>query len=311
MNARTSSGVQRWLHWVALCTRAEDPLSVAVVRIVVAMTVALHVVHLAASGALPLVWLDQAYGGLRLLDGGILKVLGGARPEVVYPLAVGTVVSAAAMALGLGRWTTWATWLGFSTLADLNGQAGGSYDELLTSTLFLLGFSGAHGRLTLVNHAVPVRSLACVRWLLVLQLVLMYTSSGIQKVSTHWVPWGDHMALWYILQQPTWQRASMLWLAPVAALTRLATVISWFFEVLAGVLILAAWFRHTRTRAGRLRALFNRLDIRVLYLAIGVGMHLGIEVTMEVGAFCAATLALYAACFAPDEIQRVFTKSTG
>ncbi|MSP55374.1 MAG: hypothetical protein EXR69_07215 [Myxococcales bacterium] len=299
-----------WGRWVEGCSRTEDALSVAIVRVAIGLIVAGHVVHLAWSGALPLVWFDADHGGLRDLDEGALRWAGGAVPAVVVPVCVGTVVSALAMALGLTRWATWATWLGFQIIADLNGQAGGSYDELLTATLFLLGWSGAHRRLSVLRFfarpgsVADTSSLACVRWLLVLQLVVMYTSSAIQKVSAHWVPWGDHMALWYILQQPTWQRNPMLWVAPFAGLTRVATVTSWMFELTAPLLLVGAWFRETRTRAGVVRSLFNRLDVRRLQLLVGLGMHIGIEATMEVGAFSLASLALYVACFSPDELRR-------
>lgn len=292
-----------WGRWVALCQREEDALAVAIVRVLVGLIVAGHVVHVWGSGALPLVWLDADHGGLRTLDGGVLKHLGGAVPGVVYPWAVGTILAAGAMVLGLTRVATLATWLGYWVLADLNGQAGGSYDELLTSTLFLLSCSGAHRRLTVLAPSTTT-SLACVRWLMVGQLVTMYFSSSLQKVSAHWVPWGDHMALWYILQQPTWQRVPMLWIAPWAWATRIATQVSWWFEFTSPVLLLAAWFRHTRTQGGWLRRQFNRLDARLLLLVIGLGMHVGIEASMEVGAFSLATLSLYVACFAPDELGR-------
>lgn len=296
-----------WSRWVELCARREDGLAVALVRIVVAMIVGFHIVHLYASGALELVWLDAAHGGMRMIDGGVLRYFGGAVPELVYPLAVATVLASIAMVLGLTRWATWATWLGYWVLADLNGHAGGSYDELLTSELFLLGWSGAHRRLSVLRSP-DSTSIAAVRWLMILQLAVMYLSSALQKVSAHWVPWGDHMALWYILQQPTWQRIPMLWLAPFAWTTRVATVVSWMFEITAPLLVLAMWFRHTRTRAGRLRSLFNRLDARLLILAVGFGMHVGIEASMEVGGFSFATLALYCACFSPEEWRRAFPK---
>lgn len=308
------SAAGAWARWVALCSREEDALSVAIVRIAVGLIVAGHIVHLAWSGALPLVWFDSDHGGLRDLDGGALRWAGGAVPAVVVPACVFTVLSGLAMALGLTRWATWATWLGFQVVADLNGQAGGSYDELLTATLFLLGWSGAHRRLTVLrpsgSHG-ATSSLACVRWLLVLQLVVMYTSSAVQKVSAHWVPWGDHMALWYILQQPTWQRAPMLWVAPWVELTKVATFVSWVFELSAPLLLAGAWFRETRNRPGLLRTLFNRLDVRALQLLVGLGMHLGIEATMEVGAFSFASVALYAACFSPDELRRALRNFPG
>ena len=71
-----------WSRWVELCARREDGLSVALVRIGVALIVGFHIVHLYASGALELVWLDAAHGGMRMIDGGVLRYFGGAVPEL-------------------------------------------------------------------------------------------------------------------------------------------------------------------------------------------------------------------------------------
>ncbi len=116
-------------------------------------------------------------------------------------------------------------------------------------------------------------------------------------------PGGPADALWYILQQPTWQRFTMYWVAPFYPLTRIATLSTWVFEHLSPVLILAAWFRHTRTRPGRLRAQCNRMDVRLPFLLFGVLLHVGIEATMEVGAFTVFTLGVHAACFSGDEVR--------
>jgi hypothetical protein len=137
--------------------------------------------------------------------------------------------------------------------------------------------------------------------MLVFQLALMYWSTGMQKVSSGWVPGGKADALWYILQQPTWQRMPMEWAAPLFPLTQVATLGTWTFEQTAPLLLLAAFYRNTRTRGGRLRALANRIDLRTKYLLVGIAMHIGIEVSMEVGAFSLASLSLYFCCYHPDE----------
>jgi Na+-driven multidrug efflux pump len=117
-------------------------------------------------------------------------------------------------------------------------------------------------------------------------------------------------ALWYILQQPTWQRfplpmQSLTWAYP---LTQAASLSVWAFEQAAPLLLLAYWYRETRERPGYLRARFNALDFRTLYLLFGVGMHIGIEALMEVGPFSIASLTLYLACFHPDEWSRLFNR---
>jgi hypothetical protein len=269
------------------------------------------VLHLIATGTDLLVWVDQKHGGLRQLPPRWLDTFGGATPTNIRAIETTVVVSAFLMAAGVyTRFSTLLVWAGFRFLADLNSQSGGSYDELLKDELFLLLLSAAGNALSFdarfrgKTGDVP----AWPRWALVFQLVLVYWSTGMQKVSAGWVPGGDLDALWYILQQPTWQRAPMEWLAPYFPLTQVATAASWWFEQLSPTLLLAMYYRETRTRPGWLRAQFNRIDVRFWYLFVGVGMHAGIETSMEVGAFSTAMVALYACCFHPDEWKRLATR---
>lgn len=313
--ARPFLGVARaWRGLAALFNRREDGLSLAMVRIVVGGTVAAHIVHQRTTGAAALVWYDDKFGGLRNVSHAWLTPFGGATPHNVDLVCYATIASALLLATGtLTRVAALATWAGWGVLANLNGHAGGSYDELLSNLLFLLVLADAGARLSIdaVSRGplVPPRLVpAWPRWLMVFQLVVMYTSTGFQKVSDHWVPWGSHDALWYILQQPTWQRIPMDWAAPLLPLLKAATVGSWLFEVGAPLLLLAWYYRATRTRGGRLRALFNRIDYRGIVLTFGFFMHVGIEASMEVGAFFPATMALYCACFSPDEWARTLRR---
>lgn len=294
-----------WSRWVALLDRREAATALALCRIAVGLTVAGHVGRLIVLDADVLVWAHADHGGLRELDPGWLEHLGGLTPQNVRALTAVTVGGALAVALGLfTRASTLVTWLGFRTLADLNNQSGGSYDELLKNQLFVLLLSGCGNALSLDALRRPESDRTATAWpryVLMFQLVLMYWSTGMHKVSDGWVPGGKADALWYILQQPTWQRWDMTWAAPLYPLTQVATLGTWFFEVGAPVLMLALWYRHTRTRGGRVRAAFNRLDVRALFLAWGFLMHIGIEAGMEVGVFSFASLALYLTFWHPDE----------
>lgn len=299
--------VSRWSRWVATLDRREAATSLALFRIAIGLIVAGHLLTLMWHGTDLYVWVDAAHGGLRSIRPGWLAPWGGATPFNIR--AVESVVIVAALLLSAGCFTrpaAFVTWLGFRFLADLNGHSGGSYDELLKSEIFLLMLSGAGNALSFDARFRGKRGLvpAWPRYVLVGQLVLVYWATGMQKVSAGWVPGGSLDALWYILQQPTWQRSSMHWLAPWFPLSQLATAATWWFEQAAPLLLLAAWYRATRTRSGWLRAQFNRIDLRVPYLAAGVAMHAGIEATMEVGPFSVAMLALYVCCFHPDEWKR-------
>src|SRR5262249_18412394 len=133
------------------------------------------------------------------------------------------------------------------------------------------------------------------------QIVLVYWSTGLHKVSRGWTPAHGFSALFYILEEPPWQRWGMTWPAHVYPPTQVATATTWLWELTAPLLLLALWYRRTAQRPGRLRALCNRLPLRGLWVAAGVGMHLGILLLMDVGPFSLVALSYYACLFRPDE----------
>lgn len=296
-----------WTAWVAFLDRREPATALAICRIFVGTIVGAHLAHSVLVDADQLVWVDSAYGGLRTLKAPwLLEQLGGLTPDVIRRFTLVSALLAFAFAAGVfTRVTGVLAWIGFRTLADLNNHSGGSYDELLKNEMFILLLSGAGGALSVDAwwRGTKANIPAWPRYVLLFQLVLMYWSTGLQKVSAGWVPGGKADALWYIFQQPTWHRMDMRWLAPFYPVTQVATLGTWFFEVGAPFLLLALWWRHTRTRGGWLRAQANRLDARALFLFWGFLMHLGIEATMEVGAFSFGSLALYVCAWHPDELS--------
>ncbi len=297
---------------MAIFDAREGGESLAVCRIVAGATVASELAQTASSGAARALWVDERFGGMRALDEGWVRWIGGASPTVVTILLVLGLASSLALTIGFRtRLAAVATWLLFRTLTGLNDHAGGSVDDLLVNVLFLLMLSRCGRAWSLDarrDGAPPVGVPAWPRWLLVWQLVLMYGMTGLQKVSSGWVPGGSLDALWYILQQPTWQRFDMRWLAPAYPLLQVATLFTWLFEVSAPLLLLAVWFNATRDRQGRLRALFKRIDVRRLYLLAGLVLHLGIFLAMEVGPFLGAVLSLYACCIEPEEWRSILAR---
>lgn len=307
-----SAVARAWRAWVALMDTREPATPLALCRIAIGLVIVGHLTHMMVTGADALVWLDAAHGGLRVLDGGpLLRPLGGATPFNLRALE--TVATVSGLALSAGAFTRVAAvlaWLSWRVLANLNGHAGGSYDEVVTNTLFLLMLSGAGNALSVDAYRRGARSdaLAWPRWVGVGQIVVVYWSTGLQKVSAGWIPGGPMDALWYILQQPSWHRVDMAWLAPLFPLTQAATLGTWLFEMTPPLLLLSFWFRRTRTRGGYLRAQFNRIDFRFWYLAVGVVLHVSIEAALEVGPFSFAMLSLYPLAFHGDELARLTTR---
>jgi hypothetical protein len=83
---------------------------------------------------------------------------------------------------------------------------------------------------------------------------------------------------------------------------QLGTALTMVFEYSAPLLLLWTWLDRRPGRGGRFGDAVRRLRIRWLWLALGVSLHLGIAVTMQIGVFPFGILALYPALLAPDEI---------
>lgn len=303
-----STATSAWARWTALLTTREPATSLALTRMALGTALVAHLAHMLATGIDALAWTDRAFGGFRVLNA---APFAHATPGLAQGVALATLMSGVLFAMGAcTRVTTITTWLGFRWLGDLNGHAGGSYDEVFLDVLFVLVWSGCGESLSVdawrARRAGRPEALvpAWPRWVIVGQLVTIYLSTGLQKVSAGWLPIGSRDALWYILHQPDWQRTAFTvptWAFP---LTQAATAFTWFWEVGAPILLLAFWWRRTRTRGGWLRAQANRLDLRAGWMMVGVLLHLGIECVLEVGGFSWAMLSLYFCAWHPDEWAR-------
>jgi len=296
--------------------RKEVGTSIALFRIGLGLCVVWSIAHLAMLGIPDAVWVDAEFGGYRKLGEGpwLVELLGGATPQVISLLVWLTVGLGLFVTLGIGgRVSVFCLLQSYMALADGNGHAGGSYDELLMNGLWLLVLAPSTATLSVDcwrrtgqwHSDEPV--LAFGRYLVIFQLLLMYWTTGLQKVSAFWMPGGDFSALYYILQQPSWQRFDMGWIAPVFAMTQISTAASWFWEVSAPLWLLALWYDGTRERGGRVRALFCRWRVKWAYFLVGVIFHVTVIAFMEIGPFTFISLAFYSCLITPTEWERVAT----
>lgn len=295
-----------WAWWVSLFGIREPGEPLALVRILAGISLAVSVLTVLPAGTWRILWLDAARGGYREL--GPLAGLETLPSGLVIGLMVASLVAALGLTLGaLSRSSALLGLISFNALIHLNPHDGSAYDSLLTNLLWILVLSRAGGTWSLdarfkyrrwrSRELIP----AWPRYLLVLQLILVYGTTGLQKVSIHWVPGGDLSALYYILQDPFWQRFDMSWTAHAYPLTQLGTLVTWLWEVGAFLLLPIFWFRHTRQRDGRLRRWSNRFDLRSVYAITGIAFHLGILLLMRVGPFSLISLAYYPAFWSGQE----------
>jgi hypothetical protein len=300
-----------WNAWVDWLATPESATAAALFRVATGLGVIVSIAPVLEAGVALDLWTDRAFGGIEdVTPGWLVSLLGGPTPLVVSGVLAAALLGGVFLIIGFGgRLTSFATLQLCIALFDLNTHAGGSHDELLTNALWLVFLMGGTGTLSLdarlrTGRWYPEAMIGrWARFLVVYQLVLMYATTGWQKLSSHWVPGGGETALYYILQQPTWQRVDFRWVAwePWFTLSRVGTATSWTWEVFSPIW-LVAWVASMSARP----SWWRRLRVREVYAVVGVLFHILILVAMEVGPFSWVSLAYYTCVVHPWEWDAAF-----
>ena len=296
---------EHWQRWVAFCSEKESPLAIALVRISIGCTLFFTCASPYFAGVWSAIWVDQSHGGIRNYRNipWFLELLGGATPEAVESLLWIGMGSAMCLIIGLfGRLAALLGMIVMNTIAWHNTMATGGHDDLIANILWLLVFVpnditlSLRSKLQTGSWLSETPILSIIRRLLLVQLLIMYGSTGLQKVSVHWVPFGQLDALWYILQQPTWGWRNHAFLAPYFFWTQLGTLGTWLFELGAPLLGILMFWEHGTTRWYRPtwgQRIVAIIRPRILFAVIGIPMHIGILLTIDVGPFSYAALSVY------------------
>lgn len=314
----------RLAAWVDFTSETEAPISLAWFRVALSTVLLGTIIDAMYSGVLSAMWIDRAYGGaLTLNPTGLVAWLGGATPNVVWSVAIVSLVATALVLLGVGgRTPALVAAQTYFALTRIQGETIGGYDGLMVNGMLLLFLSGAHTDLSLsrwlerrreANSTPPEPILAWPRYLLIFQLLVMYGFTGIQKVSPVWTPLGGYSALYWVYQDPTWRRFNMDWTANYSWALSLMTAVTWHWEVMVPGLLLFYWARRRRESGGRFVRALSRWDLRKPFVLVGVCLHLGILFTLQVGPFSLVSLAYYLALLSPGdrEALRVWWRARG
>lgn len=296
-----------WSAWVELLSHREPGTTLAWFRIAVALVLVYALLSMIAAGLVDVMWVDAAHGGLQTLSTRhwLVGLLGGRTATTAWTLVLGGLGLGVLLAVGLGgRLTALVALQAYYALTTAQGTLTGGYDTLVTNGLWLLVLAESTATLSLdcrlrtgrftSDRPVP----AWPRYLAILQIVVVYTTTGLHKLSPVWTPGGDCSALYWVFQEPTWRRFDMAWTAWAFPLTQLATALTWWWEVLAPLLLVVYWARHTAARGGRVRRVLGRVDLRKAWAAVGIALHLGILLTLDVGPFSWISLSYYL-CLVP------------
>ena len=292
-----------WSRLVARLAHREPATPLALFRIATGLVILVTLADMLLTDTLAAIWYPIAAGGIidTRSDHWLIAALGGPDPSVVNGLVAAAGLGAVLLVLGLGsRVAALSTLQCCLALFSLHPGTGGGHDRLIVNGLWLLFLAPSDATLSLWSRirtgswVSTTPAPAWVRYLIVYQIVLVYTCTGVQKLGSDWWPWGDFRAVYYSLLTPSWQRwESLAWVADLYPLTQAGTAVTLLWEMTWGLVLLALHYRATRTRPGRLRALFNRLDVRRLYVWTGIGVHLGIWAMMNLGPFSWITLTYY------------------
>ena len=305
-----------WARWVALTSRTETGETVAIFRILVGLGLVFTVTGAWSSGAWEFAWVPIEDGGYRTLKATwLVELLGGPSRALARALMVGSLATGAMLSLGIGgRATALVALQCYLPLTRLNTHTGGSYEHLLTNSLWLCVLAGCTAtwsldcRLGTGRWSSDKRVGSWQRWLIVLQLVLVYGSTGLQKMGSSWTPIGGFSAMYDALSDPMWARWELPWLGWFGPVLAVGTALVWCFEISWVFYPGWWWLRRTERpltgRLGRMAAWARRWDLRPLLVGFGASMHLGIFVTMSVATFSWITVSLYVALWRPEEWRR-------
>jgi hypothetical protein len=302
---------------VKLFDEREKPTALALIRIFVALTL---VYDLAVVGLLDLpiwLWAPIDQGGTSPTatpEAAWFYKVFSPTPDSAMGLYVALLVTSVTLGLGFFTRTSAIVFVLLSAQSSILNDAGDrGIDRAIRIVVLILAFSAA-GRAYSVDARIATGRFrgdgalapAWPRFLVLGQLVLMYTAAGLSKGATLWLPWGGHAALYVILNEPIYATMNFGFLEhPVLYfLTQVGTFSSRMWELLSPVVLLVAHYRRTPERPGRLRAFMLRYPIRGIYVAFGVAFHVLLVFTLKLGIFPFAMLAFFPAFFRPDEIER-------
>jgi hypothetical protein len=300
-----------WRFWVELFGQRERGSTLAAVRIGLGMALLYSLLSPAAFGLVDQLFVHADHGGIRPIGGSwLMRLMGGATPTNVWILWSTSLLLTLCLVAGVGgRLVPLLLLQTYGGIFTANFYASGGYDYLFTNALWLMALGNANRTWSLDcrrrTGAWSSQELvsAWPRYLLIFQLVVLYTSTGFRKSSVVWLPTDGYSALYYALMDPTWTRYDYTAVAWVYPLTQIGAAITVHWEQSTIFLLLVFYFRYTKDRPGRMRRWSNRWDLRKPWLLIGIGLHVSILLALNVGPFSWVSLAYYPCLFGPHELE--------
>ena len=306
--------------WVRFWDQREHPRTLALVRILLALVVLFDFVEIWRLGLVtPLLGVQEVGGWADVMGRKATPpVYWFLPPEAWVPVAHHALLVLSAFCLLIGFFTRTSSvvlmllWVQIQLTMPMSDRA---IDLLCRNILMIFAFSGAgnawsvDARMSQGTWRGGAEIGSWARYLIITQLVIMYFTAGVQKVGFSWLPWGYFTALYIILQDPAIARFDFSYLRnqPFFFATQVGTFVTMIWQWAYPLVFLWYWYKNTAERPGRLRAFANRWHLHLVWVAVGALFHVLLAVTMELGIFPWAMLALYPAFIDPDELKHLWT----
>ena len=304
----TSHLRRAWEAWVALMDRREPATALALARIGLSMVLLLDYLRHAQLGLIDALYAPPPDGYATALHG--WPTWFGLTGPAVWLIATCALALIAVGAATRGACIVFV--LVSAKLAQIAPTSECGLDQLARIVFVILALSKSHARWSVDawiarrrGRPMPAEVPAWPRYLLLLQIVWVYASGGMNKSSASWGPLGGFSALADALVDPQAARFGPSWVSSVYPLTQLATLFTMIFELGAPLYLIALYYADTADRPGRVRRLVNRLRLRWIWLALGISFELGIAATLELGVFPFGMIALFPLLLLPRDLQRV------
>ncbi len=291
-----------WRAWVALWDRREPATALALIRIGVGLVLLVDLLNLGRLGLVTPMFAAPPDGYAVAHDGWGAALLG-TGADAAFTLTLAAVIAAVCIVLGLA---TRVACVGFvvvsAQLAHIAPDSDRGIHMILRIVLVILALSWCHARWSIdaavwrrFGRPLPTEVPAWPRLLILLQVIWVYFSAGMNKAGAEWGPLDGFRALGNAVCDPHIARMSCEWVGSVLPLTQLATALSMAFELTAPLYLVYLYFAETSDRPGRLRRIVNTLRLRWIWIGLGVAFHVGIAVFLRLGVFPWGMLALYPA----------------
>ncbi len=311
--------VRCWQRYVAFWSERERPDAYALVRITFGIALVLNLLEQLLSGDILEFYALPSEGGIFPFQrpGSPLSLFRLFAPTALHVRVLVYAHLAAAVLFTLGCATRLVALVNFFCQVTLSERMplfafGGDNVFRVYCFLMVLAPCGAAWSLDAwfrrrwqgkVTRSVP----SWPRRLMMLQLALIYTSTGLMKCGSSWSFMDGWSALYLAVNLPGLARWPGDWAAWVYPLTQGGTFVAKWWEITFVLVPFNVFLRRRDDPArpiGWVRRWFTRWDLRGPYLLLGLVFHLSLIVLFDLGLFSPVMLSIYPSYFHPEEAQR-------